>query len=684
MADLNAIRAGKAFVEAYLDDSKLRRGLKGIRAQFAAFGAGISSLGTKFSLLGAAIVTPLLATAKHFMTFGSELNHMSERTGIGTNALSEFGYAAELSGSSIEAVEVGVKKMQKAITAATEGPLKRLQGMSPERQFMEVADELNAIADPTMRAAKALEVFGKSGTALLPMMKDIRALRAEAVAVGRSMGPETAEAAEKLDKAWERLKLQAKSVALAVGGSLAPGLTTLANRFKDLLGPAIEWLSKHEALVQGALNLGVALAALGVTMKILGVSMTLLAAHPLMLSLIALGVVITALRGGFSDLLAETKKYDDAASRALERGDKQRVVMRGLASELEDLASQQQLGVDQQTRAKELIAQLTKAYGDLGLSVDEATGKIVGFDAAQTKLNNTMAEAAERELKAAIASADAERRRAEARWQEARDKSIVLAWMIGEIGGGPQAKLAAEEENMVKAAEKSQALRNRLRDLQRGNLGAVVPAGPGAAAEPGAAASGDKLAERLAHEANQRALEAIDNEERRAIAATHQKWNAELAAAVRTSEEKKAIAREEAEEIASIQKKYEKERDKELTENRRRVNDEIERALIDNTAEGSAKRLALLELERKQALRDAEGQGIQEEINRLFDIKRAGIDLESAKGPRTTVAGTFFASAVQGLGGGFQERIAKAVEAHREIGRQQLAEARRLGLEAEA
>ena len=140
MAGPGGIRAGAAFVEAYLDDSKLRRGLKGVRAQLAAFGAGVNALGTKFAGLGAGVITPLLAATHHFMSAGSALNDMSARTGVGTNALSELGFAAEQTGASLEDVETGVKRMQKAITAATEGPLKKLQGMSPEEQGLHVAE----------------------------------------------------------------------------------------------------------------------------------------------------------------------------------------------------------------------------------------------------------------------------------------------------------------------------------------------------------------------------------------------------------------------------------------------------------------------------------------------------------------------------------------------------------------
>ena len=40
--------------------------------------------------------------------------------------------------------------------------------MRPEEQFKYLADRIAAIENPTQKAAAAMAVFGKSGTALLP------------------------------------------------------------------------------------------------------------------------------------------------------------------------------------------------------------------------------------------------------------------------------------------------------------------------------------------------------------------------------------------------------------------------------------------------------------------------------------------------------------------------------------
>ena len=59
-----------------------------------------------------------------------------------------------------------------------------LKGLKPEDQFQRIADGLNAVEGPTVRAATAMELFGKSGTQLLPMLSTLREVRAEAQARG--------------------------------------------------------------------------------------------------------------------------------------------------------------------------------------------------------------------------------------------------------------------------------------------------------------------------------------------------------------------------------------------------------------------------------------------------------------------------------------------------------------------
>ena len=77
-----AIRAGRAFVELFADDSKLVRGLRRAERKVKAFGRSIRTFGLKLMGLGTAVLAPLLGAAKVFASMGDQVAKMAKRTGL--------------------------------------------------------------------------------------------------------------------------------------------------------------------------------------------------------------------------------------------------------------------------------------------------------------------------------------------------------------------------------------------------------------------------------------------------------------------------------------------------------------------------------------------------------------------------------------------------------------------------
>ena len=65
-----AIRAGRAFVELFADDSRLVRGLRSAERKLKGWGAGVKDIGRKMAEVGAAVVTPLVASTAKAITAG--------------------------------------------------------------------------------------------------------------------------------------------------------------------------------------------------------------------------------------------------------------------------------------------------------------------------------------------------------------------------------------------------------------------------------------------------------------------------------------------------------------------------------------------------------------------------------------------------------------------------------------
>lgn len=184
MADTRGIRAGRAFVELGVND-KLTSALKAAEKRLRAFGSSVRDIGLKLFAVGSAVTGAFLTTAKIFSDVGDALDKMAGRTGVGVEALSEIGFAAEQSGADMETLEKGLRAMQRTIVEAGSGSktaadalgrlglsVDELLALSPERQFKAIADQLARVTDPTIRAATALDIFSRAGTQLLPLMAE--------------------------------------------------------------------------------------------------------------------------------------------------------------------------------------------------------------------------------------------------------------------------------------------------------------------------------------------------------------------------------------------------------------------------------------------------------------------------------------------------------------------------------
>jgi TP901 family phage tail tape measure protein len=273
MAD---VRAGRAFVELSLQDN-LTKGMNAAAATLKGFGTRVAEVGAVMSGIGAAITAPFIAATKSFADAGSRLYDLSQRTGLSVEALSALKYAAEQSGSSLEAVEVAIKKMEVGLTKAADGSKEMIgalddiglkvsdfQGMNPEQMFAKISGAIAAIPDPARKAAAAVALFGKSGTQLLPMLQDFRALSAEAQKNGLIMSTETAKAADALGDAFGLLGETIKFLGYSIGAALAPALTTLAKDFAEVVAGIARWAAENRALIVEAAQVAAAITAAGV------------------------------------------------------------------------------------------------------------------------------------------------------------------------------------------------------------------------------------------------------------------------------------------------------------------------------------------------------------------------------------------------------------------------------------
>ncbi|MBL0920931.1 MAG: phage tail tape measure protein [Phycisphaerales bacterium] len=304
MAKSNAIRAGRAFVELFADDTALVRGLRRAQQRLSAFGEGARAIGTRLLIGASAVGAAFGAATKVFISSGDALEKMATRTGLSVETLSELKFAAEQSGSDLEVLEKGVRTLQRTLFDAAGGSATAkksldalglsaddLLAMSPEDQFKVIAEAISRVPDAATRAALAMTILGKAGTQLLPLMQDgargIEALQAEARRLGLTISTETASDAARLGDAIDALKSVLRATVITIGGALAPSLEAIVARTTRIAAAVNAWIARNRELVVTIAKITVGVAIVGGGLVTLGVMASIAA--------VALGGIASAI-----------------------------------------------------------------------------------------------------------------------------------------------------------------------------------------------------------------------------------------------------------------------------------------------------------------------------------------------------------------------------------------------------
>jgi len=427
-ASAGAIRAGQAYVEITARDGAFFASMNRIRDQMRTVGRSMAVAGAGGLAIGTGVVSSILAAAKAFADVGSELNDMSGRTGVATDALSVLRFAAQQTGTDMAGVETGVRKMQKAIFEAGNGSeqaakalgalglsAEQLQGISADQQMGLIADRLLGIPDAGDRAAVAMQVFGKAGTSLLPMLaggsSGMAAFAAEAQRLGIVMDQETAGKADALGDALDSLKAAMMGAIVQAGGAAAPILTQLAGELSTLAGRAGAFIAENSAMVMTVLKAATAFAAASGVIAAVG------------LALNGLSTIIGAVQASFGVLSSLSVLLSPVG-----------IVAAGVAASIALIAA----------AARELSPEF-KAATDamLGLNAVRDTGNAEADAATQRNAARDAVEAARAE-----AEASRERKDAEDKAAEARKKAMDRGQQIRDQVATPEEKLRAQIDEL--------------------------------------------------------------------------------------------------------------------------------------------------------------------------------------------------------------------------------------------
>lgn len=173
-------------------------------------------------IAGAFAVEALIGFGKEVIALGGQIADIANRTGMSTDAVQELGYAAKSTGSSFEAIQSASSKLSDKLVEQSTGTvaalrdigltISELQRMRPEDAFAAVADAVGEIQNPMQQTQLAIELFGATGTELLPAMKQgFSDLRKEAHELGQVMSEDAVKGLDDLGDAWGNFITTAKN-----------------------------------------------------------------------------------------------------------------------------------------------------------------------------------------------------------------------------------------------------------------------------------------------------------------------------------------------------------------------------------------------------------------------------------------------------------------------------------------
>ena len=268
---------GKDQTKGELDSAKNRfmRFLSTVRAASAGFNSSLISMlpsaGTVIGMLtgtgaGAGILGGLGMMAKGFATQGSQLEDLQSSTGIYAQQLGELGYAAQQSGSSIEALGGGLKGMAKFTTQLQQGgkgavAVLNMLGISqtaflaasPIERFHMIAEGLKGIEDPSLKAGLAMKVLGRSGNELLPMLKGgsagLSAFAEEARRLRLPLTKEEVALADKLGDTYDQTTAQLQTFSSVIGAAVAPSILQLLSVIQPMIATGIDFVRTNSQMI---------------------------------------------------------------------------------------------------------------------------------------------------------------------------------------------------------------------------------------------------------------------------------------------------------------------------------------------------------------------------------------------------------------------------------------------------
>lgn len=194
----------------------------------------------------------LAASVKEVAAYGDNIDKMSQKLGVSSDAYQKWDYVMNIAGTSMDNMSMGMKTLTNKLDDAKNGSadaqemfaklglsLEDLNSMSREEAFEATIKGFQGMADSTERAALANDLFGRSGQELTPLFnmtaEQTDELMQATERLGFVMSEEGVKAAAAYTDSHTTLMKTLGGVKNQLVGEFLPGITTVMDGLTELI-----------------------------------------------------------------------------------------------------------------------------------------------------------------------------------------------------------------------------------------------------------------------------------------------------------------------------------------------------------------------------------------------------------------------------------------------------------------
>lgn len=247
---------GELLVKIVGDTTGLTKSLSESEKKTLAFSVNVAAATVAVSKMIGVVIN----ATKEYISYGSAINDISERTGLSTEATQKWKFIAEQTGATIGDVSTAVAAMTRNLGTNSETfkslgiQVKNADGTfrSTTDIFDDTIRVLSSMQDETERDQLAFKLLGRSAQSIIPILnsgsKEIELLGKQAKNLGIILDKDVIKNADKLGDSTDALKASLSSAKNVLVNEMAPALISITDGFRKMVEGMLRSKQEIEAL----------------------------------------------------------------------------------------------------------------------------------------------------------------------------------------------------------------------------------------------------------------------------------------------------------------------------------------------------------------------------------------------------------------------------------------------------